>query len=366
MTAESDNDNKEEEQEKEAEDKESNRDAKRTSSSSSSSSSTSSSSDSDDEKGNVGTEGPDPVVSEDEPPAVKFHVSNGNEACLLTKGSHGLLISRLPPDQDPAVELGSISGPLESGEEVLARWSDEGWYYRGTIRQDCGDGSYLVEDSVSDLEQINRADIITDADDAANQIGLHDPVIAPHPSFPYAYAPGTVLNVEDNRLHIRHYDGVESAIPREECYLITPAKFETDCQYILHCEERLVGQAVVARHEKDGMFYLGTVRERVGNGRQYIIEWADQSVQLQSSGYMFGAHTKRRPLAIGDRVLALLDPALYVYSPGWVAGANGRRLVIKFCNGRSSSHVDPLQCFWLSRDYYDRMVENYQKLNKDR
>lgn len=92
LTAESDNDNKEEEQEKEAEDKESNRDAKRTSSSSSSSSSTSSSSDSDDEKGNVGTEGPDPVVSEDEPPAVKFHVSNGNEACLLTKGSHGLLI----------------------------------------------------------------------------------------------------------------------------------------------------------------------------------------------------------------------------------------------------------------------------------
>lgn len=61
---------------------------------------------------------------------------------------------------------------------------------QGTIRQDCGDGSYLVEDSVSDLEQINRADIITDADDAANQIGLHDPVIAPHPSFPYAYAPG--------------------------------------------------------------------------------------------------------------------------------------------------------------------------------
>lgn len=61
---------------------------------------------------------------------------------------------------------------------------------QGTIRQDCGDGSYLVEDSVSDLEQINRADIISDADDAANQIGLHDPVIAPHPSFPYAYAPG--------------------------------------------------------------------------------------------------------------------------------------------------------------------------------
>jgi hypothetical protein len=28
-------------------------------------------------------------------------------------------------------------------------------------------------------------------------------------------------------------------------------------------------------------YTIGTVRERVGNGRQYIIEWADQTVQLQ-------------------------------------------------------------------------------------
>lgn len=31
---------------------------------------------------------------------------------------------------------------------------------------------------------------------------------------------------------------------------------------------------------------------------------------LQSSGYIFGAHTKRRPLNIGDRVLALSDPGV--------------------------------------------------------
>lgn len=60
----------------------------------------------------------------------------------------------------------------------------------GTIRQDCGDGSYFVEDSVGDLEQINRPDIITEADDADNEIDVHDPVIALHPSFPYSYAPG--------------------------------------------------------------------------------------------------------------------------------------------------------------------------------
>lgn len=70
--------------------------------------------------------------------------------------------------------------------------------------------------------------------------------------------PGTVLRLEDSGLYVRHYDGIESVIPREESYLITPEKFERDCQYILQCEESLVGQAVVARNEKDGMFHLGT------------------------------------------------------------------------------------------------------------
>ena len=61
-----------------------------------------------------------------------------------------------------------------------------------------------------------------------------------------------------NGLYVRHYDGIESVVPREETYLLTPEKFESDCAYILQCEERLVGQAVVARNEQDGMFHLGT------------------------------------------------------------------------------------------------------------
>lgn len=35
---------------------------------------------------------------------------------------------------------------------------------------------------------------------------------------------------------------------------------------------------------------------------------------IQSSGYIFGAHTKRHPLSIGDRVLALADPGIYLDS----------------------------------------------------
>ena len=38
----------------------------------------------------------------------------------------------------------------------------------GSVKQSCGDFSYLVEDSVGDMEQIWREDIITDNDDASN------------------------------------------------------------------------------------------------------------------------------------------------------------------------------------------------------
>ncbi len=40
-------------------------------------------------------------------------------------------------------------------------------------------------------------------------------------------------------------------------YLLSHDKFERDCAYILACEEGLVGQAVVARNDADGMFHLG-------------------------------------------------------------------------------------------------------------
>ena len=41
--------------------------------------------------------------------------------------------ARLPPDQDPAVETRPVPKKVEVGEEVLARWSDDGWYYRGEV-----------------------------------------------------------------------------------------------------------------------------------------------------------------------------------------------------------------------------------------
>ena len=40
--------------------------------------------------------------------------------------------ARQPSEVDPAVVAQDLPRPIAEGEEVLARWSDDGWYYRGT------------------------------------------------------------------------------------------------------------------------------------------------------------------------------------------------------------------------------------------
>ena len=40
--------------------------------------------------------------------------------------------ARQPSEVDPAVVVQDLPRPISEGEEVLARWSDDGWYYRGT------------------------------------------------------------------------------------------------------------------------------------------------------------------------------------------------------------------------------------------
>ena len=42
----------------------------------------------------------------------------------------------------------------------------------GTIKEDCGDSTYYVEDSVGVVERIIRQDIISDEDDASNNISV--------------------------------------------------------------------------------------------------------------------------------------------------------------------------------------------------
>ena len=53
------------------------------------------------------------------------------------------------------------------GREVLARWPDDGWYYRAKVDRRVGQHLYQVIDACDDLETIHLSNIITDTEDAA-------------------------------------------------------------------------------------------------------------------------------------------------------------------------------------------------------
>jgi hypothetical protein len=66
------------------------------------------------------------------------------------------------------LKLRSDLPKLRIGEEVLAKWPDDGWYYRSIVKDDLGNNKYQVEDSLRDMEQIYREDIISEIHDSSD------------------------------------------------------------------------------------------------------------------------------------------------------------------------------------------------------
>ncbi|XP_029459172.1 von Willebrand factor A domain-containing protein 3B [Rhinatrema bivittatum] len=225
---------------------------------------------------------------------------------------------------------------LIPGQLVLYRCPHNGWYHKGSIVHDCKDHTYFLQNNTGEVERIWREDIIADIDDTNKEIQEGDSVIAQYPPHPNFYCPGVVLRVmPELNLEVRYYDTVEALVPRELGYLIPMKKFEQEANYILECEERWIGQPVVARDDETGMFQLAKVMERVGDGKQYVIRWADDQMAVQNASGIFGKYSPSHVLYVGDHVLALAYPSSLTFLPGVIVGYSGTHLVVRFCNGES-------------------------------
>ena len=75
------------------------------------------------------------------------------------------------------------------------------------------------------------------------------------------------------------------------------------------------------------------IRQRIGNGRRYEVEWAAGSRSVQESTFIFGPFTKCHPVTEGDRVLAIADQETLVYLPGRIISDGRGGSLIKFCDG---------------------------------
>jgi len=270
-------------------------------------------------------------------------------------------------DSQDSSTLPSPSSSLRIGEEVLARFSDDGWYYRGTVKHAAPHPKkYYIRDGVGHIEIIRRAHILSDRHDADNIISVGDHVIALHPSFEYAYAPATVIEVAeiDGALSLSFYDELEFVVPREEAYLISASQFNDICEYIHKCEQDLIGQAVVARDDKTGVFNLCSVSKKLSGARNYLIQWSNGNLEVQNYAYLFGSHTKRHEAKPDDHVLAIpySGSDTVTYLPGKVKSIDKDGLLsIRFCDKTKVSRVDPMHTFWTSKEYYNSVVAYWKR-----
>ena len=91
---------------------------------------------------------------------------------------------------------------------------------------------------------------------------------------------------------VRFYDGTEGMIRKSETHRVEPERFENIVDFILQLEQRWIDENVIARDDKTGVYKigkpnaksknmnysvdLGTVKDRIGSGHEYLIEWANQ------------------------------------------------------------------------------------------
>ncbi|XP_078514366.1 von Willebrand factor A domain-containing protein 3B [Lissotriton helveticus] len=267
------------------------------------------------------------------------------------------------PDGAEPKNRGINAAHLTPGQMVLFRSPQNGWYRKGSIVYSFGDHTYCLRSHTGDVSRVRREEIISDKEGSGREVQEEDYVIGRHPLHQDSYCPGKVIQVSSTlQLVILYYDGVEALVPRDQTYPMTPDMFQRDLAYIEECEERWVGQPVVARDDKTGTYQLAEVQARVGHSRQYVIRWLDGMTVVQKASWIFGKYSQPHILKAGGHVLALAYPSSLTFLPAVILGANGAKLLVRFCNGESSRHVEPHLCFGLSEEQFNEAAQLYHKL----
>lgn len=255
-------------------------------------------------------------------------------------------------EKEKILKLRSELPEIKVGEEVLARWPDDGWYYRSIVTNYLGNHQYQVEDSLRDYEKVYREDLIADIVSPNFNLEVGDPVIALHPEYELSYAPGQVFHVSNDMktYHVRFYDYAESVVNNTDVFKLPRIKFQPDINEILRLEQRWIGQKVIARNNNKRVYELGKVVRKVDMGRQYEIEWPDKTESIQNANHMFGKFSRKKIKHNLDYVLA---PKKNVYLPGRVTAKRGDRLIVRYFDESLNEYVKEDDCFWLSKCYYE-------------
>jgi hypothetical protein len=251
----------------------------------------------------------------------------------------------------------------DNGEQVLARWMDDGWYYRSYIVNMKDETHYLIKDANNDTEVCSRSDIITDSDEGFVVFNVGDAVIALHSSYPHSYAPGHVIGfmADGMNIIIELYDGTRGILPRHEIYSTTHEKYQTATEYIKMKEKSWIGKPVIAHRQTDHLFHPGVIIEQADDKQNYLVRWSDSTTQVTNITDIFGELTRQRILSPEDYIIALpevpeQDVSKGVCYPGRIIGVQDTNLIVQQPNGKCFLAV-PEHSFWISDRYYQMITQ---------
>jgi hypothetical protein len=265
--------------------------------------------------------------SEDDYVRISSRASSNHTTITTSRGNNDLSVS------EKLIKLRRELPQIEIGEEVIAKWCDDGWYYRSIVKDYLGDGRYLIEDANHDVEEIDRDDIISEENDTKDMHRNYesgDPVVALHPNYAHSYAPGQIVQVNSNNntFNIRFYDHFEGHnIKGNDVYKMHRLKFQLDIDNIIELEKAWIGQVVVARNNLSNCYEIGKVVGQETTNRSYTIEWWNGQTSIQNANHIFGQLTRRPTFNIQDFVLAQREN---IYLPGRIIGKQNGQLCVKF------------------------------------
>ncbi|XP_048244054.1 uncharacterized protein LOC124139603 [Haliotis rufescens] len=267
-------------------------------------------------------------------------------------------------DHEPFIDPGPT---FYDGEQVLARWEDDKWYYKGRIaRRYDVNNYYCVKDSTSQCDVINWEDIIraTDHYDAVSP-DKRDRVrvLAPHPVYYWSYAPGRVIEAIGQKLTVRFYDNKLTNIEKWDVY---PArnreKYLKDVEDIQQREKDWEGKEAVIRDES-GVYRLGRVNKQIGCQPMYNVTWQDGQCGEQMSIHIYGTYNKTIKFKVGSYILALVDSDSAHFLPGQVRKVttlgDADLLDVVFIDGRRSKDALSTDSYWMNEMAYTEAEQEF-------
>ncbi len=229
---------------------------------------------------------------------------------------------------------------IEKFQEVLAQWPEDGWFYKAKVKAVKPDSKNRIQVEFM-FERTLKIDVknVVMFPSSTDNLLEEDKVLALFPNYRARYAPGVIYKVANNYSNnylISFYDYTLKDVSKENIVRIDSQFYEQHIKYIKEMEKCWIGKTVVALSSKTANYEIAQVIKQSDSGRRYLIEFLNQTQEIQSSNHIFGPIDKKirissEPKQVQDFVLAPYEQN--IYKPGIVKTIQENLVTVQFTDG---------------------------------